>query len=109
MTLEGLQSMAGEEISAEQILMEFFKKKNKEFTTEILQPVGMSVLDMLVPYFAVNFGELESETLKHFNNAYRINMIAHKRKRAEEVIKALSAQLGKPDESQGMLEKLLHK
>jgi len=95
-----------EEVTPEQILNQLLKKRKASFTTEITNPIAITSLDILAYIFKdYEVGKILRVWLKH----YRINMIALKRKRAEEIVKAYASKREEREEQQKMKELLLGK
>jgi hypothetical protein len=82
-----------DELTSEKIIAELLTGKNKEFKTEIRNPLAFSTLDLLGDYIKKvwNIQKDNENPLKIWCSWYRTNMISHNRESRKEVVSALQA------------------
>jgi hypothetical protein len=100
--LKDLQT--AEEISADVILNELLNKAKKKFHTEIHNPLSISTLDTLTKMLADYKCD---DILKIWLSWFRTNMVAYRRKRAEEIVRGVQALRGGEEETTSSLKRLL--
>jgi len=74
-----------ESISPEQILNQLFKREKLDFHTEINNPLSLTGLEVLAEYVDI---PIVKKLLKRWVAKFKTNMVAYKRKRAQEIVDA---------------------
>ena len=87
---------AVDDLSLNKILISLISdKKNISLKTELHNPLGLSVLNMLADYFESKDYPISAGILRDFIETYMEYMVSYKRKSRKEVIKALTGWMDK--------------
>lgn len=85
------------DVTHARILNRLFDIESKDLHTEINAPFGMSTFDTVIPFAKEEFGDEYAELLGKWGDRFRINMIAHRRQRAKEIIEGVKAELAREE------------
>jgi hypothetical protein len=93
-----------EEVTPDVILNELLNKTKKKFHTEIHNPLSISTLDTLTKMLADYKCD---DILRIWLSWFRTNMVAYRRKRAEEIVRGVQALRTVEEETSDLKKKLL--